>query len=189
MRSTEANFIKRLKRKKEDAIEFVIDSYLPVVKAIVYKVLGPLQKDADMDECISDVFLSVWDNSEQFHGDNEDFKKWICMIAKYKAIDHYRRLVKQREREQELGELEVVGEHNVTKHVLKQEEKEQLLLAMSKLDEIDRDIFTMKYFLEMSNLEIAESLNVTKAAVDNRLYRGRKKLSTMIQMEWEEQLT
>lgn len=95
MKSTEKNFIRRLKRKKEDAIEYVVDTYLPIVKAVVYKVLGPLQTDADIDECISDVFLSVWENGDQFEGGPADFKKWICMVAKYKAIDQYRRVGKK----------------------------------------------------------------------------------------------
>ncbi|WP_153732837.1 sigma-70 family RNA polymerase sigma factor [Sporosarcina obsidiansis] len=186
MKSTEKNFIRRLKRKKEDAIEYVVDVYLPVVKAVVFKVLGPLQTDAEMDECISDVFLSVWEHSNQFEGESADFKKWICMVAKYKAIDQYRRMDKRRNREQGMDEIPFVSESNVTGILLAKEEQEELLLAMSKLTEMDRDIFTMKYFLDMTNSEIAESLCVTKAAVDNRLYRGKKKLSTFMRNEWEE---
>jgi len=36
----------------------------------------------------------------------------------------------------------------------------------------------MKYYLELSNNEIAENLSLSKAAVDNRLYRGKKILAT-----------
>ena len=39
MKSNEKNFIKRLKRQKEDALEFVVDTYLPLIKGITYKVL------------------------------------------------------------------------------------------------------------------------------------------------------
>ncbi|EGQ26254.1 MULTISPECIES: sigma-70 family RNA polymerase sigma factor [Sporosarcina] len=187
MKSTEKNFIRRLKRKKEDAIEYVVDTYLPIVKAVVYKVLGPLQTDADIDECISDVFLSVWENGDQFEGGPADFKKWICMVAKYKAIDQYRRVGKKRNREQGMDNMPFVSETNITGIVLAKEEQEELLVAMSKLNDMDRDIFTMKYFLDMSNGEIAESLCVTKAAVDNRLYRGKKQLSVLIKGEWEEE--
>lgn len=183
MKSTEKNFIRRLKRRKEDAIEYVIDTYMPVVKAVVYKVLGPTE--ADHDECISDVFLAVWERAGQFEGDPVEFKKWICMVAKYKAIDEYRRVMKRKGREHEMGDLSFIQDHQ--DKLLEKEEQEELLLAMSQLNEMDRDIFTMKYFLDMSNGEIAESLHVTKASVDNRLYRGKKKLSAVLKNEWKEE--
>ena len=39
MRSNKKNFIKRLKAGKEDAVEYVIDEYLPFVKSIVNRSL------------------------------------------------------------------------------------------------------------------------------------------------------
>lgn len=38
MKSTDHNFIKRLKRQKEDALEYAVDKYLPLVKGITYNV-------------------------------------------------------------------------------------------------------------------------------------------------------
>lgn len=187
MKSTDRNFIRRLKHEKEDAIEYVIDTYMPVVKAVVYKILGPMQTETDIEECISDVFLATWENCDQFEGEPSDFKKWICMIAKYKAIDQYRRIGKRRDREMKLDGLPLADESNVASALLVKEERQELLLAMSKLTELDRDIFTMKYFLDMSNGDIAESLSVTKAAVDNRLYRGKKQLSVWMKSEWKEE--
>ena len=45
MKSNEKNFIKRLQRQKEDALEFVVDTYLPLIKGITHKVLLPVQND------------------------------------------------------------------------------------------------------------------------------------------------
>ncbi|HWI48795.1 MAG TPA: sigma-70 family RNA polymerase sigma factor [Rummeliibacillus sp.] len=177
------NFIVRLKKQKEDALEFVIDAYMPLVKAIAYKILQPLAKRDAVDECVNDVFLSVWQNAKQFSGDQEDFKKWIGMIAKYKAIDLYRILEKQRSREEQLEmEKSYTDKKDLQQQLLQREQKNELLFALSKLDILDRDIFVMKFFLEMKNSEIAEKLNITKAAVDNRLYRGKRKLANTIQL-------
>ena len=49
-------FIKRLKKQKEDALEYIIDEYLPFVKAIAFKILAPIGKQSAIDECINDVF-------------------------------------------------------------------------------------------------------------------------------------
>ena len=90
MKCNETNYIQRLKNHKDDALEYIVDKYIPLVKGIAYKVLSPLKNEWIIEECINDVFLSVWNNSDKFNGNNDDFKKWIFKIAKFKAIDYYR---------------------------------------------------------------------------------------------------
>ncbi|MBD8033323.1 MULTISPECIES: sigma-70 family RNA polymerase sigma factor [Solibacillus] len=178
MNSSSTNFIKRLKKQKEDALEYIIDAYMPLVKTITTKILYNMKRQ-DIDECINDVFLTVWQNAHQFQGDAQDFKKWIGVITKYKAIDRYRQTEKQIAREQSDMLLEEnAGSLQTDQFILQREDKNEVLLAISQLTDIDRDIFIMKYYLELSNNEIAENLNLSKAAVDNRLYRGKKLLAT-----------
>lgn len=97
MKCNKKNYISRLKKGKEDALEFIVDLYLPIVKGVIYKVLYNLKNEGIVEECINDVFLSVWNNIDKFKGEEEDFKKWICSIAKFKAIDYYRKEVKKSE--------------------------------------------------------------------------------------------
>lgn len=183
MKSSPTNFIKRLKKKKEDALEFVIDAYMPLVKTIAMKILHNGNR-LDVDECINDVFLTVWQNAHQFKGEKEDFKKWIGMIAKYKAIDRYRMAERRNAREQQDEYILATSSTPGTEiSILRQEEKNELLAAISQLEELDRDIFMMKYYLELTNMEIANQLNLSKAAVDNRLYRGKKKLATTMKLK------
>jgi RNA polymerase sigma-70 factor (ECF subfamily) len=190
MRVSEKNFVKRLKKQDEAALEYVIDTYMPFIKAIVYKVLQPLGKVDLVEECVSDVFLSVWQNTMQFKGDAIEFKKWIGMIAKYKAIDQYRVLERQQAREQALDGTDNLASGNLIQdQVLQREERNELLFELSKLETVDRDIFTMKYFLEMANGEIADALFISKAAVDNRLYRGKRKLAYSLTKSLEERWT
>lgn len=176
-------YIKRLKKQKEDALEYIIDEYLPFVKAITFKILAPIGKQSAIDECINDVFLDVWQNAEKFQGESADFKRWLGTITKYKAIDYYRALDKQNMREAELVDCYEQHNSNSEQTILKQEQKNTMLLHISQLEPPDGDIFTMKYFLEMSNSEIADALSLTKAAVDNRLYRGKKKLAESPQLK------
>jgi len=178
MKSSSTNFITRLKKQKEDALEYIIDAYLPLVKTIATKILHN-KKRPDIDECINDVFLTVWQKSHKFNGDANDFKKWIGMITKYKSIDRYRQAERQLVREQSGAPLEQKASALQTEiSVLQREEKNELLFAIGQLEEIDRDIFMMKYYMELPNSEIADTLGLTKAAVDNRLFRGKKILAT-----------
>ncbi len=182
MKSTPANFIPRLKKRKEDALEYVIDAYLPLVKTIAAKILHSMHEH-DIDECVNDVFLTVWENARQFQGEAADFKKWIGMIAKYKAIDRYRQAKKRMEREEPHTYLKETGGAGTEESVMKREGKNELLAAISRLKDDERDIFMMKYYLELSNSEIADHLGLSKAAVDNRLYRGKKVLATNLKLK------
>lgn len=52
--------------------------------------------------------------------------------------------------------------NSAEKEVLIKSSIEVLLKVMKKLEQVDRDIFTMKYFLNMKNGEIAQRLGLGK---------------------------
>ncbi|MCG3087285.1 sigma-70 family RNA polymerase sigma factor [Sporosarcina cyprini] len=172
MKSTNRNFIRRLQSGKEDALEYIVDRYMPLLKNVVRHVLGPIGREELIGECVNDVFLSIWQNARKFRGSDADsFKNWICAVAKYKAIDIYRKEVKNTEIPAEFVEL--LPPDAPTGEVLAEDRVNQLL---NQLDKVDRQIFIMRYLLGFHPAEIAEVLDLSKSAVDNRIYRGKKKL-------------
>ncbi|CAM3260180.1 sigma-70 family RNA polymerase sigma factor [Filibacter tadaridae] len=174
MNITSENFIKQFKKRKEDALEYVIDEYIGIVKAVITNSLKSYNDPQSIEECISDTFLGAFDNAKQFKGEQVDFRKWICTIAKFKAIDKQRKMANSpATAEFEDYQIEV---KSAEEEFLIKSSIEDLLKMMTKLEQVDRDIFTMKYFLIMKNEEIALQLGLTKASVDNRLYRGKKRL-------------
>ena len=173
MKITSGNFIKRFKKGKEAAFEFVVDEYIGSVKAVVYNTLGSYNDPQLIEECINDTFVGAWENAKQFDGDPEDFRRWICTIAKFKAVDKQRTQMRVHP-PSEVADLQLEVEQSAEMEFMGKETTREVLHMLSSLKELDRDIFIMKYFLEMKNEEIANHLGLTKAAVDNRLYRGKK---------------
>ncbi|MGG2091997.1 sigma-70 family RNA polymerase sigma factor [Bacillus sp. S13(2024)] len=174
MKSNDTNFIRRLQRQKEDALEFIVDTYLPLIKGITYKILAPLENKGVIEECVNDIFLSIWNNSKKFHGDQVDFKKWICAIAKFKAIDYYRKSVTNVELPQNYMDLN--AEKSVEDELILIENRNELIKLINQLEPVDREIFIMKFLLGLKTEDIAEKFDLTRAAIDNRIYRGKKKL-------------
>lgn len=174
MKSNSGNFIKRLKRKKEDALEYTYDKYIPLVKGIVFKVLDRFEDNGAVEECINDVFLAVWNNSNKFEGDEKNFKNWICAIAKFKAVDYYRKLVKKSE--DIIGSIDIEEKNTLEDEIMISENKKDIMKLLSELEEMDKQIFIMKYFLGLKAEEIGDKLSISKAAVDSRIYRSKKKL-------------
>ena len=174
MSCNEKNFIKRLQKKKEDGLEYVIDHYLAMVKGTVVKVLGPLGESGAVEECVNDVFLAIWENSQQFDGSVEDFRKWVYTVARYQAIDHYRKL--KRHPLCALPEEWTEQVPSAEEELLQHEAAEDVAALLETLPPTDRQIFMMKYLLGVKPEEIASCLGISRSAVDNRVYRGKKKL-------------
>ncbi|AWE07314.1 RNA polymerase subunit sigma-70 [Lysinibacillus sp. 2017] len=183
MKCTERNYISRLKKKKEDALEYIMNHYGGLVHGITHQILGHISRQA-VDECVNDTFLLIWQRAHQFDGDTKAFKKWVGMITKYKAIDYYRALEKQKTREK-IDEQVILAQAipDMQMTYIQKEQRDELLAAISGLPEIDRDIFMMKYFLDLPSGEIAEALQLSVSAIDNRLSRGRKKLAQNIKLK------
>ncbi|MEG6523785.1 sigma-70 family RNA polymerase sigma factor [Desulfotomaculum sp. 1211_IL3151] len=177
--NSNGNYIRRLKNREEAALELIMDEFFPLVKGIVRQVLLPLRRQELVEECISDVFLALWHNAEKFKGEGEvDFRKWLCAIAKYKAIDFYRRERKYVEipaSDQESLDM-LLPQASAEEQVLFKENTKEMKELLNSFSATDRSIFIMKFLWGMSAEEISGKLGLTKSAVDNRIYRSKKQL-------------
>ena len=171
------DIIDRLQQQDEKALHYIVNEYLGYVKAIAHKILGASFGHMLVEECVNDVFLLIWQKSYQFQGDETDFKKWLGIITKYKAIETYRKQQKFQDTvSMEHAPPQISGD-NIESQLEQAFEKEILLIEVLHLPHSERELFLMKYYLDYTNGEIADILHISKAAVENRLYRGRKKLA------------
>lgn len=174
MSVNEKNYIKKLQSGNEHALEYVYDKYIPIVKSITYKVIGKFDDNGIVEECINDIFLSVWNNSNKFKGDENNFKNWVCAIAKFKSIDYYRALVKKSEIV--LDNIEIQEKNTLEEEILITENRLEVIELLNELEPVDREIFIMKFFLGLKAEDIGIKVDLSKSAVDSRIYRNKKKL-------------
>lgn len=181
MKISDENFIQLLQQQDEDALEFIVDTYLPLIKGITYKILSSVHNTGITEECINDTFLSIWKNSRKFKGENsDDFKRWICAIAKFKAIDYYRK-TNGENRHLVSAEMMVEDEsHSAEDELILLEDRNELIKLINHLDPVDRKIFIMKFFLGYKTSDIADKLALTQSSISNRIYRGKKKLNQKV---------
>ncbi|WP_027626567.1 sigma-70 family RNA polymerase sigma factor [Clostridium lundense] len=175
MNIDDKNFLRELRKSNESALDYVMDEYAPLVKGIVAKVLSSFGNNGLVDECLSDVFVSVWQNNKNFKGEKDDFKNWIACIAKYKAIDYYRRNLTLLNQDN-LDNLMLESSKDVEEEILSLESEKKIIKMINGLNETNKKIFIMKFFLGMKSDKIGEKLKLTQTAVDNRIFRERKKL-------------
>lgn len=174
----EDNFIEYIKSKKQKGLEYIVDRYSKLVYKVVYNVIGSGFHAHSIDECVNDVFLSIWNNIGCFDSGKGNFKTWIIAISKYRAIDYRRKLVKNNsvEFDETIMECADSSKNTLENTLLIKEKREELLKMINELGEIDRKIFIKRYFLDESIEDIADELKVKRSVIDNRLSRGRKVL-------------
>lgn len=175
---SEDNLVVELKKKNPKALDFIVDNYGGLIKAIVKKTLFRFEGSGCVDECMNDVFLAIWDNIDKFYKENS-FKSWVAAIAKYKSIDYQRKLIKELHNE-DIDELDLKDKSVLDSEILAKENREEMMKLLSNLKEEDKEIFMRRYFQEQSTEDIGKHMGINREAVNNRLSRGRKKLKSII---------
>ncbi|WP_143316436.1 sigma-70 family RNA polymerase sigma factor [Clostridium sp. HBUAS56017] len=173
MEINEQNFIKGLIKRDEDALRYVIKEYGWLIKAVVSKQLYNLKHI--QEECINDIFLSIWDNIDKFDGKKGTFKNWVIGISKYRSIDYKRKYIKDISNE-EYDSLEIGIPDNSDVRIINEEMRKDVENLLSCLKDKDRDIFVKHYLLDMNPSEIATKLGLTTNSIYNRIYKGKKKI-------------
>lgn len=51
----------------------------------------------DVEECVADVFIYLWQYPEKYDPDREKLSSWLSVVARSKVVDRYRRIIKTRE--------------------------------------------------------------------------------------------
>lgn len=186
MKITESNLAKQLKRKNTNALDYLVDNYSNLLYKVIYNVLSSFNDKNAIEECLNDVLLNIWNNSKMFTGKPEKFVHWICVIAKYKAIDYQRKLSRSKDIV-DIDKCIIISDLSTEDKVLAKENQDELLHHINQMDDINRKIFIMRFYLEESINGIATKLGLSRSAVDTRLSRGKTLLKQKLQSSQKEE--
>lgn len=157
----------------------LFDEYCAYVYAIAAGKLKLCGSREDIEECVSDIFASVYRSCERASSGQGDLKPLVGTIAKRTSIDFYRKLivrygttvsVEDESVSQLKTETDIEAEHD------RSELRRQVIAEVEKLGEPDSHIIIQQYFNGLTLKEIAAGLSMTEAAVQKRSIRAREKL-------------
>jgi len=159
--------------------EEIYSAYFPVVyNYVFYKLLNR----ENAEDIVSQVFMKVLKHLPSYDEDKASMKTWIFRITDRTLIDYYRKLRPSLSFDHEDNNLD----HVLQEHFDDQYERtcspvrQEIFAALKELPERDRTFIYYKYFLNITNREIARRLDMNENTVSAVLARARQKLRSIL---------
>lgn len=193
MTADDAQFLRRLRRRDEQAFAELVRRYRQRVFGLSYRMLGHAEEAEDVAQ---EVFVSLFKAIDSFRGDSS-LDTWILRITanhcrnriKYLARRHARR----RQSLDDTDEARLTASapaHPRPDAVAEGNELERIVHdGLQALDEEHRVVIVLRDMDHLSYAEIAEVLDVAEGTVKSRLFRARAQLKAFIQSRYAERFS
>jgi RNA polymerase sigma-70 factor (ECF subfamily) len=180
----ELTWVIQAQQGSDEAFTKLVEEHQTHVYNLCYRMLGEPEAAEDAAQ---ESFLRAYQNLQRYDR-NRPFATWLLSIAAHYCIDRLRR------RKLSMFSLDEENDDGVTFEIadpaspnpeaesVKHEERDRLHILLKDLDATDRAAIILRYWNDYSEIEIAESLNLTVSAVKSRLHRARRALAGL----WQE---
>lgn len=168
----EEEIIRLIRERDENGAGEFLRHYTSLMRYIIAPIL-PAQED--LEECLSDVVLRVWEKIDTYDPARGKWKTWLTALTRNVALNKARTL-KSTESLDVLPQELAANEPSPEEAYLQQEQRRAIQRAIDKLPPRERILFYRKYYYLQSTEQIASELGMTKRAVEGKLYRIKKKL-------------
>lgn len=181
---TDEELIALLEVKDSNALVELENKYGSYCRSIAMNIL---RDRSDTDECLNDVYLSVWKAIPPAQPD--DLRMYLAGIVRNAAISHWRKSHAQKRgsghAELLLEELSDVAASNAPLEKLGDmiAFKETFNEFLGKLKAEQRRIFLLRYWYMDNIEEISEKLGISENKVKVSLHRTRNKLKKLLERE------
>jgi len=162
----------------QDAFTDIVEMYKNPVFNLCYRMLGTPQAAEDAAQ---EAFWRAYKYLDRYDM-NRSFATWLLSITAHYCIDL------QRKKKLPTMNLDDIIEYSVNdpapppeKVLVENEFSEEVQRQLSNLNEKDRAVLILRYWHEMSEKEISQTLSISKSAVKSRLFRARKHMAE----EWD----
>lgn len=169
----------------DEAFTKLVEEHQTHVYNLCYRMLGEPEAAEDAAQ---ETFLRAYQNLHRYDR-NRSFATWLLSIGAHYCIDRLRRRklsVFSMDEENDDGtsfEIRDASSPDPEAESVKREDRDRLHILLKDLDDTDRAAIIMRYWYDYSEIEIADSLNLTVSAVKSRLHRARRALAGMWQEE------
>jgi RNA polymerase sigma-70 factor (ECF subfamily) len=182
----EQSLVADLKAGSESAFASLIAQYSRPVYSLIAR---SLRDPADAADVTQEVFVKVFRNIHNFHGDSS-LRTWIYRIAVHEASNQRRWWTRHKRQEMtldetrenedgeslSLGETLATGDASPFENVARAQTRQQVEVALHGIPEVFRTALVLREIEGLSYDEIADILETNVGTIKSRLMRGRAAL-------------
>ncbi|MDR2940533.1 MAG: sigma-70 family RNA polymerase sigma factor [Clostridiales bacterium] len=168
-----------MKKDDNELLNYLINTYSSYIFSIVNRICDKSCSVEDIEECVSDIIISLWRNSEKIDFNKGTLKTYIAATSRNTAINLLKS-TKTRKFFLPIKEDVLSFSDDPIDTILKKENNEAILDFLSQLNEIDRKIFIKRFYFGDSYKKISKDLNIKVRIIEGKIYRCRIKLKKFL---------
>lgn len=191
MSDPQTDQLERLLQGDDEAFGPLFEGQRERLRRMIQFRLDPrLVGRVDPDDVVQEVFLAARQRLYAFREDAQSLPFWLRLVAQQSLIDLHRRHLGagKRDAARERGFAHSQGLSGFlagsltspSQAAMRDELRQQLQNALDSMDEIDREVLTLRHFEELSNKEVAELLQIGENAASNRYVRALGRLKGLL---------
>ena len=175
--SDELNMVNAARRDPK-AFGELYTLYAEQVFRYLYSRIGNVHETEDTT---AQTFLAAFESFDKFRQDGH-FASWLFMIARNKAMDHFR----QRKNISPIDDIkDIPVENDPLARVIQSDQAAALSKLIQALPEEDRELLRLRFLAAMSFPEIAHFLHRNEDAVKKSIYRLLARLHSQLEVSNE----
>ena len=172
-------FIEQLQKGEKHALEaFVNDNRTKVFRVC----LAYVQNEHDAADVTQDVFIKALEKIDQYKG-GAKISTWLIRIAINLSLNFLR---DNKKRLQQVDSENIVVVSDNKDRLMTSEIKKMVRKAIYSLQERQRKVFILSFYLDLSYAEINEITGLSVSSIESLLFRARKNLRDYLQDFYDE---
>jgi RNA polymerase sigma-70 factor (ECF subfamily) len=186
MTTNDEKIINQIIAGDSNAFSVLVDRYKDLVFTLSLKML---KNREEAEEVAQDTFIKVFKSLSKFKGDSK-FSTWIYKVTYNSCLDR----LKKNKKEQLKVAIDEYTEHqvktidNALENMVEEERQQAIKACLELLPPDDSFLLTLYYFEEQSLDEIAKVVGLTANNVKVKLFRSRKKLTSILNANLEPEI-
>ena len=132
-----------------------------------------LKESFEAEEIVQDVFLKVWEKRAEVDV-QKSFKSYLYQITVNKIFNELKQRIVRQKYVQQVMHAEQATEETPESSIQFHELNDKLEQLLNELPKQQRTIFVMSRWKGLTNVEIADQLNLSIRTVENQIYRATR---------------
>lgn len=155
-------------------------------KSLYWKVRHIVLSHEDANDVLQNAFVKAWSNLDSFQG-KSSLATWLHRIAINEALDFIRKQkVVNSNISADDDEMSVANRLMADEYFDGDEAQALLQEAIARLPDVQRTVFTLKYYHELKYAEISKQLGTSEGALKASYHLAVKKITDYLRLKMDD---